>query len=198
MRTNPQQTLTPLALAVLRLLRLRPMHPYEMQHLIREMEIDRVVKVRPGSLYHTVERLQRLGLIDPVETGREGRRPERTVYAITEAGRDEFAANLRELLREPKQEFPVFAVAMEMVQALEADEVVRLLERRAIALEAGVAALEQVTVSLAKGGLPRLASVETEYCQAMQRAELTFVRQMIEDIRSGALPWTSHSEEFSG
>lgn len=196
MRTNPQQTLTPLALVVLRLLRRRPMHPYEMQHMIRELAIDRVVKVRPGSLYHTVERLHRLDLIQPVETGREGRRPERTVYAITEAGRDEFAANLRELLREPKDEFPVFAAAIEMVRALEPDEVVRLLERRVIALEAGVAAAEQVAASLVKGGLPRLAAIEVEYCRVLRQAELTFVRQMIEDIRSGALPWTRDNEEL--
>ena len=57
--------------------------------------------VRAGSLYHTVERLHRLALIEPVETGREGRRPERTVYAITDAGRDEFTSNLRDLLRFP-------------------------------------------------------------------------------------------------
>jgi DNA-binding PadR family transcriptional regulator len=187
--------LTPLALVVLRLLRERPMHPYEMQQLIHDRAIDRVVKVRAGSLYHTVERLQQLGLIVPVETGREGRRPERTVYAITEPGRDGYESNLRELVREPREEFPVFAVAMEMLGTLDRDEAIQLLRRRVTALEAAAAALDQVIASLAKRGLPRMATIEVEFGQAMRRAELAWVGQLIEDIRSGELPWTFEIEE---
>src|SRR2546426_131165 len=63
MRTKPLRTLTPLALAVLELLQERAVHPYEMQQTIRERYIDYVIKVRAGSLYHTVERLHRLKLI---------------------------------------------------------------------------------------------------------------------------------------
>src|SRR6185369_4646230 len=104
MRANPHRTLPPLALAVLRRLRERPMHPYEAHQQIRDRSIDYVIKVRAGSLYHAVERLHRLGLVEPVETAREGRRPERTVYAITEAGNDEYLANLRDLVRHPEDE----------------------------------------------------------------------------------------------
>ncbi|MEN3304912.1 MAG: hypothetical protein V7603_1114 [Micromonosporaceae bacterium] len=195
MPTNPHRTLTPLALVVLRLLHERAMHPYEMQQLIRDRAVDRVVKVRAGSLYHTVERLRQLGLIEHVETGREGRRPERTVYAITDLGRDGYTSNLRELVREPHEEFPVFAAAVEMLYTLDRDEVLRLLQHRGTALEATVAAGEQVTTSLTKRGLPRLATIEVEFCQAMRRAELAWVRQLIDEIRSGALPWTTEIEE---
>ena len=48
--------------------------------------------MKAGSLYHTVERLQRNGLIEVVDTQRDGRRPERTVYGMTQAGLDEFAS----------------------------------------------------------------------------------------------------------
>src|SRR5690349_8858323 len=99
MSIRPHRTLTPLGLVVLELLHQRAMHPYEIQQTIRDRFIDQVIKVRAGSLYHTVERLHRAGLIEPVETGRTGRRPERTVYAITDDGREEYRANLRELLR---------------------------------------------------------------------------------------------------
>jgi DNA-binding PadR family transcriptional regulator len=190
MRSNSRRTLTPLALVVLRLLHERAMHPYEMQQLIRDRAIDQVVKVRAGSLYHSVERLHRLGLIEQVETGREGRRPERTVYSITDVGRDEYTTNLRELVRQPHEEYPVFAAAIEMLYTLDRDDAVHLLEQRSTALEASVAAYEQVAASLAKRGVPRLATIEVEFCQALCRAELAWVRQLIEDIRSTALPWT--------
>ena len=54
MKNRPHRTLTPLALAVLDLLQERHMHPYEMQQTIRERCTDHVIKVRAGSLYHTV------------------------------------------------------------------------------------------------------------------------------------------------
>src|SRR5215471_4350331 len=150
MRAKPHRTLTPLALAVLRLLHERPMHPYEMHQLVRERYVDHVVKVRAGSLYHTIERLHRLSLIEPVETGREGRRPERTVYAITDTGRDEFMSNLRDLLRFPAEEFPVFASALEMLGAVDPAVAHRLLEQRVMALEAEIAGAEQIVGALTK------------------------------------------------
>src|SRR5215469_10934251 len=189
MRATRYQTLTPLALAVLRLLRERPMHPYEAHQLIRDRSIDYVIKVRPGSLYHAVERLHRLGLVAPVETGREGRRPERTVYAITEAGHDEYLANLRDLVRYPQDEYPVVAAGLEMLRTLDRDEAVRLLEQRGTTLEVGLAAHEQVLASLAKRSLPRTATLQVEFCQATRRAELAWIRQVIEEIRSGEMSW---------
>ena len=69
------------ALAVLALLIEAPMHPYRMQQLIKSRGKDQVINVRQrGSLYQTIERLARDGLIaeDIVERG-EGR-PDRTVY----------------------------------------------------------------------------------------------------------------------
>jgi DNA-binding PadR family transcriptional regulator len=195
MRIKPRRTLTPLALVVLRLLRERPMHPYEIQQLIRDRAIDYVIKVRAGSLYHTIERLHRLALVEQVETGREGRRPERTIYAITEAGRDGYFDNLRDLVRYPEEEYPVFGAAVEMLRTLDRDDAVRLLEQRTTALEAGLAADEQVVASLTKRGLPRMATIEVEFRQAARRAELDWVRQLNSEIRSGELTWTDEIEE---
>jgi DNA-binding PadR family transcriptional regulator len=189
MSTKPHRTLTPLALVVLGLLRERPMHPYEMQHTIREQHTDQVIKLRAGSLYHTVERLQTLDLIAAVETARAGRRPERTVYAITEAGRDEFTANLRQLLSRPEHEYPVFGAAVELLDSFEPDDAAGLLERRAVAIEGALAAADQVESLLIKQGIDRINLIELEYGQAMRRAELGWIHQLIDDIRSGTLRW---------
>jgi DNA-binding PadR family transcriptional regulator len=171
------------------------MHPYEAHQLIRDRSIDYVIKVRAGSLYHAVERLHRLGLVAPVETSREGRRPERTVYAITEAGDDEYLANLRDLVRYPQEDYPVFAAAIEMLRTLDRDEAVRLLQQRGTALEVGLAAKDQVIASLTKDDLPRTATLQVEFCQATRRAELAWVRQLIEEIRSGELSWADEIKE---
>jgi DNA-binding PadR family transcriptional regulator len=75
--------LTPLGVSVLALLRERPMHGYEMFQTLTTRRDHRIVKVRPGSLYHVVARLAEHGLIRPSGTGRAGNRPERTTFEIT-------------------------------------------------------------------------------------------------------------------
>lgn len=189
MRAKPHRTLTPLALAVLRLLSQRRMHPYEMHQVVRDRGTDRFIKVSAGSLYHTVERLAAHGLIEQVQTGREGRRPERTVYAITEAGRDEFVTNLRDLVRVPAEEFPLFAAALEMLEALDPQTAKRMLEMRLVALESELAAYEQAIGTLTKQGLARASLIEAEFALHMCRAELSWVRQIVSDMADGELTW---------
>src|SRR5205807_10048236 len=106
MKTTRELPRTPLALAVMNLLAERPMHPYEMKATMKERGHDQVIRLKGGSIYDTVERLESGGFIQAQATSREGRRPERTVYAITEAGRDESRAWLREWLAQPVNEYP--------------------------------------------------------------------------------------------
>src|SRR6202140_5435343 len=92
------------ALAVLGLLREAAMHPYEMQRQMHIRHTDDLLALKRGSLYHAINQLQRDGFIEPVETSREGRWPERTVYRITPDGADELLVWLRDLLSTPVRE----------------------------------------------------------------------------------------------
>src|SRR5512142_354777 len=67
--TMPRRS--PLGLVVLWLLFQEPMHVYRMQKLIEHQAKDRVVNVRSrASLYQTIDRLTRLGLVEVHETVR--------------------------------------------------------------------------------------------------------------------------------
>src|SRR6516165_5318292 len=79
----------PLALAVLACLAEHPMHPYEMAATMRTRGQDASIRLNYGSLYGVVETLLKRGLIEEQEVMREGRRPERTVYRITDDGTTE-------------------------------------------------------------------------------------------------------------
>src|SRR5881396_2004673 len=91
-----------LALAVLSYLTQRPMHPYELSRTLRDNGDARSIRFNHGSLYMVVQQLARAGLIVEVETTRQGQRPERTVYALTDAGRQELGDWMRELVAEPQ------------------------------------------------------------------------------------------------
>jgi DNA-binding PadR family transcriptional regulator len=188
MSTNRTLPRTPLALAVLSLLLERPVHPYEMKGLMQQRGHDRVIKIKGASVYDTVERLARLGFIEPLETSREGRRPERTVYSLTEAGRDELLVWLRELISRPVSEYPQFGAALAfMVGVGNEKEVIALLHWRVVALEAEMAAGEEVLKGTLEHQIPRIFVIEEEYALAMRRAEVDFVRRLIADLEAGEL-----------
>jgi DNA-binding PadR family transcriptional regulator len=192
MKNMRQGSTSILFLVVLSLLAERPMHPYEIHRWIRYRCMDRVVKVTAGSLYHAVERLHRGGLIQPLETEREGRRPERTIYAITEAGRDRLYEMLERLLAEPTSAYSSFAAALSVMHHLSPETVASLLRRRVLALESHLVAQDRLVTNLLEGGLPRSALVEVEYEQALRRAELEWVQRLIDELEAGRLPWPTH------
>jgi len=187
MKSKRELPRTPLALAVMNLLVEQPMHPYEMKSKMKERGHDQVIRLKGGSIYDTVERLEAGGFIQAQETSREGRRPERTVYAITETGREEIMAWLRELLAEPVHEFPQFGAALAFFAAVDKDEVVRLLKLRIALLEGQAAGEEKQLKTFMEMGLPRLFLVEGEYALAMKRAEVDWVRKLLVDIEGGSL-----------
>jgi DNA-binding PadR family transcriptional regulator len=187
--------LTPLALAVLHMLGDQPMHPYEMRQRIRDHGIDYVIKVTHGSLYHAVERLAKSGLIEAVETSRAGRRPERTVYAITEAGKDEALSQLRNMIVRPVEEYPTLAAALAFARMLSPEELAQSLRQRRVTVEAKIAAHDTVIDELRKQGVDRVGVIEVEYSQALLRAELEWLRAVEDDITSGRLQWQQTMKE---
>ncbi|HEX2130971.1 MAG TPA: PadR family transcriptional regulator [Actinophytocola sp.] len=191
----------PLALAVLALLTEKPMHPYEMSSTLRERAKEESIKLNYGSLYSVVESLRRHELIEVQETVREGRRPERTVYAITDAGRDEFVDWESELLAVPVKEYTRFEAALSLVPSLPPDEVVRLLETRRVRLSTEVVSLAAVMDEMAKQGMPYLFAIEADYVRVLREAELRFVEATIDRINDGTLDGVDvwrHAHEGGG
>jgi DNA-binding PadR family transcriptional regulator len=177
------------ALTVLCLLRERPMHPYEMQRLIRQCHKDAFLDLKRGSLYHAIERLQKVGLIDVVETSREGRRPERTIYRLTDIGEREVLDWLRELIAKPVAEPSQFLAALSFLPHLSAEDALDQLHARAGRLELEIIGINAVLEKLIPQ-IGRAVLVEVEYMRAMRQAELDWVRSVIEDIRAGRITWT--------
>jgi DNA-binding PadR family transcriptional regulator len=177
----------PLALAVLVTLAEQARHPYEIATTLRQRHKHESVRLNYGSLYGVVESLERRGLIEAQETRRSGRLPERTVYALTEAGRIELHDWLTDLLSTPVKEYPAFQAALSFLPALPPGDVAMLLAERADHLEAEVAQAAATRELAMKAGLPRLFGVEGEYEAVLREAELGYVRRLIADIESGAL-----------
>jgi DNA-binding PadR family transcriptional regulator len=179
---------SPLALSVLATLNEAPMHPYEIARLLKHRGKDQSIKIRYGSLYTVVQTLESQGFVTAEGTARSGRRPERTVYRLTDDGRDELEDRLREIVGEPAKEYPLFEAALSLVGVLPPDDVITLLTERLRRLEVELAAtragLRELTV---EQRLPRLFLIESEYALAMKQAETDWVRGLITELSDGSL-----------
>ena len=196
MLVSERKVSNPLALAVMALLYEQPMHPYEMVSTMRERGKHESVRLRYSSPYSVVEVLQREGLIVPLETRREGRRPERTVYGLTEAGRLEFLGWLRELLRKPVKEYMQFAAGLSFLPALPPNEAIALLEERVRLLEEEGEHMRSRMDDAVRHGVARLFLAEAEHEVVLREAELWWVRELVREIESGTLNGMSEWQSF--
>lgn len=187
-----------LALAVLSYLTQRPMHPYELSRMLRDHGDARSIKFNHGSLYMVVGQLAKAGFITEVETTREGQRPERTVYALTDAGRHEFRDWLSELVEQPEHEYPHFVAALSLIAALPPGQVLMLLRRRLDRLAEERAEIRDLIDNALAGGLHRLFLVEEDYRLALLEAESSFTGRFIEQITDPEAGWGPLWSQFHG
>ena len=176
-----------LALAVLATVTQRPMHPYEIASLLRARGKEDDMQIKWGSLYTVVRNLTKHGLLEVVESQREGARPERTVYRITDAGREELVDWTRELVALQQPEHPRFKAGLSVLAVLPPDEAASALRERLEALQRAIAN-QRTSLAQHAAEVPRLFLVEEEYELALREAEAAWVRALLDELDSGTFP----------
>ena len=139
-----------LELAVLGLLKERPMHGYQLSRELSDAH-GPFWRVSYGSLYPTLRRLERDGAIEATtdaepELSRSGKARakgrRKTVYRITEHGEQLFLELLQETPQEGQSEDARFRVRLAFFRYLPPETRIRLMERRRGALEQRLAAID--------------------------------------------------------
>jgi DNA-binding PadR family transcriptional regulator len=178
-------------MAVLSMLTEEPMHAYRMQQLIKERHKDDVINVtQRNMIYQTIDRLLRDGLIEVESTERAQRRPERTTYRITEAGRTILRQWLDTMVSTPAREYPEFPAALSFLPTMSRAEAIDALSRRESTLAQRLSGLEE---GLEQGAafLPRIFLIESELLRDLVAAELSYVRALVEDLKAKRVTWPS-------
>ncbi|MFS0734300.1 PadR family transcriptional regulator [Microbacterium sp. 1P10UB] len=180
--------LTPLGTMVLALLVEGDMHPYEMMRLMRGRREDRLVSITNGTLYHTVGRLERAGLVAQVRVDRDGNRPERTTYTLT----DEGAEAVREWVRRelPRTDHPAeFRIALAEAHNLDRAEVVDLLRARRAGLEGQYALHRDGREDALERAVPEVYLLEVEREAVLLETELRWLDGLLDRLDDQSFPW---------
>jgi DNA-binding PadR family transcriptional regulator len=175
-------------LVILGLLRDNPLYGYEIKQIIEDHMGD-WTNIAFGSIYFALGKLTEERFIEKVGAEQEGRRPSRTVYRITETGREEFMRLLRETWREGERQYFTFDVGLAFGEALPVEEMISYLRGRVAQLES---ALHHLTVhreeTLVTEGTPRFASAIFEHTRRHLEAELAWTQDLLDKVRRGEHP----------
>jgi DNA-binding PadR family transcriptional regulator len=180
--------LTPLGLRILALLSEGDMHPYEMIRLMRQRRDDRLVAITNGTLYHTVGRLERSGLVTEVGIDRHGNRPERTTYALTPSGRASVGEWVRRELGRIDRPGE-FRIALAEAHNLDRDEVIALLRTRRAALSAAQIELAAGREKAEAREVPEQYLLEVERELVMLAGDLAWLDALIVRLERHDFAW---------
>ena len=133
-----------------------PMHGHQIRLQAQSDRAELWTEVKVGALYGVLKRLAGEGLIAEVRSEREGRFPERTVYAITAPGREALAAVHSEALRRVVVRPDPFDLALVHAGGLDEQELTHVVTDRRDALHAQLHAIEHE----AESGDPYLTEAE--------------------------------------
>ncbi|HET9782384.1 MAG TPA: PadR family transcriptional regulator [Candidatus Dormibacteraeota bacterium] len=190
--------ISPLALSILELLNERPMHPYELAATMRSRHHDEFIRLNFGSLYHTVDSLERYGWIVSAEREKEGGRPERTIYRLTDSGRQVLLQVVGEIVAQPRREYLHFSAGLMFMHHLTASDAAQKLEARAQHLHEVIAKLSHIHDELLGSGHRRLSIIELEHKIALLEAERAWVRKIAKEITEGKLEWKAGIDSGAG
>jgi DNA-binding PadR family transcriptional regulator len=164
-------------LAILGLLKERPMHGYQLNRELGE-QLGGLSKVSYGSLYPSLRRLERHGAITS-EAGSGARR--KTVYRITDDGERMFLELLQEPPQENQSEDARFRVRLAFFRYLPPETRVRLLERRRQGLQHRLAEIK--THLRDPGTTDDYQRALMDHARAATEADIAWLAELIQTER---------------
>ena len=164
---------------------MQPVHGYDVRRELLSWSADKWANIQPGSIYHALRKLAEEGLVREVASGRDGGRPAKTTYEITEKGQGEFQNLLRDAWWNLQPSTDPFMASFSFLPALPREEAAAALRNRAIQLRAGVHQLDAAMTADWVDKKPAFVSWMWERNIAISEAEIAWCERTAERIESG-------------
>ncbi|WP_079508816.1 PadR family transcriptional regulator [Mesobacillus jeotgali] len=138
-------------IVLLGLLQEKSYHPYEMKKMIIENKWDHLFPVTDGNIYHAIRKLEKHEWVESEKEEQVNNRPNRTVYRITDEGKDQLSKEIQlvfeQRLKEPRSLYP----ATLFIHLSNVDEIKKMIQQWIIELQ------EETSVETEyPAGLPQL------------------------------------------
>jgi DNA-binding PadR family transcriptional regulator len=175
-------------LVILGFLRERPLYGYELKSIIEEHMGD-WTNIAFGSIYFALAKLADEGFIEKVATEQAGNRPSRSIYQITDSGREEFLRLLRQVWQNFERQFFAFDIGIFFMEVLPQEEIMGYLKNRVTQLEMILSYLdEHQSEEVAREEVPALATAIFDHTRVHMQAELAWTQEVLAKVESSEYP----------
>ncbi len=171
-----------------------PVHGYDLRRELLSWGAEEWANVTPGSVYNALKTLVREGMLEVVGTDRQGARPERTTYRLTDEGEEDLRRLLRENLWQSGLPNHPLLAGLAFLPLFPRDELAKAMRHRADKLlaqaaqrrsEARIIAGSANDVSL--GGIPPHVAESFRLTAALLEGEAAWARDLAERLEKGEL-----------
>ena len=161
-------------------------HPYEVRRRLEAAMVECYVDVDVGTLYYAVRQLVKNKLIEAVAQERVARGGMRTIYRITDSGREEFRDALHRRFEIEGPVVQTLYAALLFLHLADADVVKAALRRRIERLDDLIAKLgpirEQLASKLSTGGDHLL-----DHIGRQRRLDRAWLKDLLRDIEKNGI-----------
>ena len=172
-------------LVLLGLLKEKPLYGYELKHIIEEHMGD-WTNIAFGSIYFALGKLNKDGFVEKISEKKVGNRPSRSIYKITEKGKNEFISLLKELWQKFDREYYPLDIAIAFSKVLSIDEIKEYIKDRIIKLENNLKYLHKhKKEQLNRKEVPKSAKAVFSHSEYHMKAELNWLRNFLKDLENG-------------
>jgi len=174
-------------LVLLGLLQNKPLYGYELKQIIEEHMGD-WTNIAFGSIYFALGKLSEEGFVKKISEQKVGNRPSRSIYQITDKGKNEFLSLLREIWQKFERKYYPLDIALAFSKALPVDEIKGYINKRIEVFEGILQHLEEhKNEQLQRKEVPRLAEAVFSHSRYHYIAELNWLKSLLEDLEKGKL-----------
>lgn len=114
-------------IVILGLLKSNDQHPYEIKKVIKENKWDQFFDMTDGNLYYSIESLRKKNFIQSTKTEKVEKRPNRTIYTITQKGYEHLIHLIYEVFKQQRMDGRSLYPALLFVDYVDSDKILQLI-----------------------------------------------------------------------
>lgn len=171
-------------LVILGLLMEGDKHPYEIQQVMHERNMEQYIKMAKGSLYYAVEQLLNKNLIKVKEIVTDQTRPDKTIYSITPDGEKAFQQLLSKQLQAESTHYHPMYTALAFIHLGDAVLIREALSERISHTKMQLEMLERVYKQYGVHA-PKGSQAIMENAHELCQVELNWLKRLQEDAEEG-------------
>lgn len=164
-----------------------PVHGYDVRRKLLARGATSWANVAPGSIYNALRTLVREGFLEDLGKDRQGARPERTCFRLTETGEKEYARLLRETLREARLPNHPLLAGLAFLPDVPPAELAAVLRDRAAALTTQAAESRAAAADIRaddETGIPPHVAASYDLMATLQEGEAAWAAALADRVTS--------------